>query len=94
LKEAFAALSKLLRRYLHRRYAIPAQGFSTQDVVEAFRKATASDERAAQIEEVLQTCDLFKFSGEAGEPARLARAFALTENFLQINRTTPAGQSL
>jgi len=93
-KDAFASLSKLLRRYLNRRYAIPAQGFSTQDAIDAFRKATASDERAAQIEEVLQTCDLFKFSGETGEPARLARAYALTENFLQINRATPVEPSL
>lgn len=90
LKEAFATLSKLLRRYLNRRYQIPAQGISTQEVVAAWRQAVsegqASEEQVTQIEEVLQTCDLYKFSGEAGEPARLARAFALTENFLQQNR--------
>jgi hypothetical protein len=92
LKEAFAALSKLLRRYLNRRYAIPAQGISTPEVVAAFRPAAASEEQAAQIEEILQTCDLFKFSGEAGEPSRLARVYALTENFLQsnLNRRTDA----
>ena len=85
LKDAFASLSKLLRRYLHRRYEIPTQGISTQEVVAAFRNLTASDEQTAHIEEVLQICDLFKFSGEAGEPARLARVYALTENFLQMN---------
>jgi len=85
LKEAFASLSKLLRRYLNRRYAIPAQGISTQEAVEAFRRAAASDEQTRHIEEILQTCDLFKFSGETGEPARLARAYALAENFLQLN---------
>jgi len=95
LKEAFVALSKLLRRYLHRRYEIPIQGISTQEVVAAFRQATAaegqaSDEQTTHIEEILQTCDLFKFSGEAGEPARLARVYALTENFLQMNNVTPA----
>jgi hypothetical protein len=90
MKEAFATLSRLLRRYLNRRYSIAAQGVSTQEAVEAFRQATAaegraSDEQTAHVEEVLQTCDLFKFSGEAGEPARLARVYALTENFLQMN---------
>jgi hypothetical protein len=89
LKEAFFTLSKLLRRYLNRRYQIPAQGISTQEVVAALRQA-APEEQVTQIEEVLQTCDLYKFSGEAGEPARLARAFALTENFLQTNRRTDA----
>jgi hypothetical protein len=90
MKEAFATLSRLLRRYLNRRYSIASQGVSTQEVVEAFRQATAaegraSDEQTTHLEEVLQTCDLFKFSGEAGEPARLARVYALTENFLQMN---------
>jgi hypothetical protein len=85
LKEAFVSLSKLLRRYLDRRYSIPAQGISTQEVVAAFRQTANAEEQAPLIEEVLQTCDLFKFSGEAGEPARLARVYALTENFLQMN---------
>jgi hypothetical protein len=91
-KEAFSSLSKLLRRYLNRRYSIPTQGISTQEIVEAFRKVANAEEPAAQIEEILQTCDLFKFSGEAGEPARLARVYALTENFLQsnLNRRTDA----
>jgi len=90
LKEAFALLSKLLRRYLNRRYEIPVQGISTQEVVAAFRNLTSSDEQTTHIEEILQTCDLFKFSGEAGEPARLARVYALTENFLQMNRRNDA----
>lgn len=84
LKEAFASLSKLLRRYLHRRYEIPAQGVATPEVVAALRNLTA-EEQTTHIEEILQTCDLFKFSGETGEPARLARVYALTENFLQSN---------
>lgn len=85
LKEAFAALAKLLRQYLQRRHAIPAQGISTPEVVAAFRQVANAEEQAPLIEEILQTCDLFKFSGEAGEPARLARVYALTENFLQMN---------
>jgi hypothetical protein len=86
LKEAFITLSKLLRRYLNRRYQIPAQGISTQEVAAALRPVALSEEQTTHIEEVLQICDLYKFSGEAGEPARLARAFALTENFLLANR--------
>lgn len=87
LKDAFATLSKLLRRYLRRRYEIPAQGVATQEVIAAFRHAAASEEQTTAIEEILQTCDLFKFSGETGEPARLARVYALTENFLQLNKS-------
>lgn len=87
LKEAFVALSKLVRRYLNRRYGIPAHGTSTLEVVAALRQADFAEDQAVQVEEVLQTCEVFKFSGEAGEPARLARVYALTENFLQRNFT-------
>jgi hypothetical protein len=90
LKEAFVALSRLMRRYLSRRYEIPALGISTDEVVEAFRKVASSEEQSSQVDEILHTCDLFKFSGEAGDPARLARTYALTENFLQMNRRTDA----
>jgi len=37
------------------------------------------------LEEVLQTSDVVKFSGAGGDPSRLARAYALTENFLRAN---------
>jgi hypothetical protein len=86
LKEAFVTLSRLVRRYLNRRYEIPAQGISTEEVIAAFRKLAPSEEQIIKIAEILQTCDLFKFSGEVGDPARLARTFALIENFLQMNR--------
>ncbi|MDZ7292427.1 MAG: BatD family protein [candidate division KSB1 bacterium] len=86
LKEAFAALSKLLRRYLSRRYEIPAHGISTEEAIAAFRKVAPPEEQIIKVAEILQTCDLFKFSGEVGDPARLARTYALTENFLQMNR--------
>ncbi|MGH7455424.1 MAG: hypothetical protein ACRENG_28985, partial [bacterium] len=62
LKDAFITLSKLLRRYLNRRYQIPAQGISTQEVVAALRQAASSEEQTTHVEEVLQTCDLYKFS--------------------------------
>ncbi|MDZ7344065.1 MAG: BatD family protein [candidate division KSB1 bacterium] len=89
-KEAFVAISRLLRRYLSRRYDIPAQGISTTEVVAALRKNAAAEEHIPAIEEILQTCDLFKFSGEAGDPSRLARTFALTENLLEMNRRNDA----
>jgi hypothetical protein len=83
LKEAFVTISRLLRRYLGQRYEIPTQGISTDEVMAAFRQVASSEEQISQVNEVLQTCDLIKFSGEAGDPARLARTFALTENFLR-----------
>lgn len=84
-KEAFTALSKLLRNYLQKRFDIPAQGITSAEVVEAFRPLTADLNQVMQLEEVLQTSDVVKFSGAGGDPSRLARAYALTENFLRAN---------
>lgn len=84
-KEAFTALSKLLRNYLQKRFDIPAQGITSAEVVEAFRPLTADLNQVMQLEEVLQTSDVVKFSGAGGDPTRLARAYALAENFLRAN---------
>lgn len=84
-KEAFTALSKLLRNYLQKRFDIPAQGITSAEAIEAFRPLTADLNQVMQLEEVLQTSDVVKFSGAGGDPSRLARAYALTENFLRTN---------
>jgi hypothetical protein len=84
-KAAFTTLSKILRHYLHQRFAIPAQGIATAEAVEAFRRLNSDINQVTQLEEVLQTSDVAKFSGASGDPGRLARAYALAENFLRAN---------
>lgn len=84
-KEAFTALSKLLRNYLQRRFDIPAQGITSAEAVEAFRPLAADLNHVMQLEEILQISDVVKFSGAGGDPTRLARAYALAENFLRAN---------
>lgn len=84
-KEAFTALSKLLRNYLQKRFDIPAQGITIAEVVAALRSLTTDINQVLQVEEVLQTSDVVKFSGAGGDPSRLARAYALTENILRAN---------
>lgn len=89
-KTGFSEISKILRSYLKRRFEIPAQGITTAEVVAAYRALDASVDQGMKLEEILQTSDIVKFSGEGGEPARLARVFALAENFLRTNLNTPA----
>ncbi len=84
-KTGFSEISKILRQYLKRRFEIAAQGITTAEVVAAYRALDASVDQAMKLEEILQTSDIVKFSGEGGEPAKLARCFALAENFLRTN---------
>ncbi len=94
-KEAFTNLSKILRAYLHRRFEIPAQGITTAEVVAAYRRLHPdATSQATQLEEVLQTSDVVKFSGAGGDPSRLARAFAMTESFLRAHRPESSALSL
>lgn len=84
-KSGFSEISKILRQYLKRRFEIPATGITTAEVLAAYRNLDASVDQAMKLEEILQTSDVVKFSGASGEPAKLARCFALAENFLRTN---------
>ncbi|NUO81342.1 hypothetical protein HUU05_14790 [candidate division KSB1 bacterium] len=84
-KTGFSEISKILRQYLKQRFEIAAQGITTAEVIMAYREKEASVDQAMKLEEILQTSDVIKFSGASGEPAKLARCFALAENFLRSN---------
>ena len=84
-KPAFTELSRLLRQYLRARFEIPTQGISTAEVVAAYGEIDDDVDQTMRLQEILQASDVAKFSGESGDPAKLARAYALTELFLQTN---------
>jgi hypothetical protein len=77
---AFASLYKLTRRYIAEKYSVTAQGISTEETLQALREQAAPEDVAMPLAEVLQTCDLYKYSGESGDPTRLTRAYGLIEN--------------
>jgi hypothetical protein len=88
-KSGFSAISRLLRQYLQRRFNIPVQGITAAEVTTAYRALDSELARGMQLEEILQTCDVVKFSGESGDPARLARVYALAETFLRAHLSLP-----
>jgi len=79
---AFASLYKLTRRYIAEKYSVTAQGISTEETLQALREQAAPEDIVMPLAEVLQTCDLYKYSGESGDPTRLTRAYGLIENIL------------
>lgn len=82
---AFAHIYKFTRRYLADKFAVSAQGTSTEEALQALQKQALSEETVMPLAEVLQTCDLYKYSGESGDPVRLSRVYALIENILVEN---------
>ena len=87
-KAAFSQITKIIRQYLSQRFQIQAQGISSPEVLAGYREAVPDLDLGMKLEEILQTSELAKFSGESGDPGRLARIFALTESFLKGNQNT------
>lgn len=83
INAAFAIIYKVTRRYLAEKFAVSAHGTSTEEALQSLRQQAPSEERVMPLAEVLQTCDLYKYSGESGDPVRLSRVHALIENILQ-----------
>ena len=82
INAAFALLYKLTRRYIAEKYSVTAQGISTEETLQDLREQAAPEDVIMPLAEVLQTCDLYKYSGESGDPTRLTRAYGLIENIL------------
>ena len=82
-QSGFSDISRLMRQYLQHRFNIPLQGVTTAEVVAAYRSQDHEMSRGMQLDEILQVCDVAKFSGAGGDPARLARVYALAESFLR-----------
>jgi len=80
---AFASLYKLTRRFIAEKYSVTAQGISTEETLQALREQAAPEDIVMPLAEVLQTCDLYKYSGESGDPTRLTRAYTQIESILQ-----------
>lgn len=87
-KEAFSQITRIIRQYLSKRFQIQAQGVSSTEVLAGYREAVTDADLGMKLEEILQTSELAKFSGESGDPGRLARIFTLTESFLKGNQSS------
>lgn len=84
--ESFSALSKLLKRYLSERYQIPAMEITSPEIVAELKKMALSEKLIDQLEEVLNACDLAKFSGGQVESGTLERCYTLVEDILNRNK--------
>lgn len=84
--ESFSALSKLLKCYLSERYQISALEITTREIASELNKSAVSEKIVEQVEEVLNTCDVAKFSGGQVESGTLERCYTLVEDILNRNK--------
>jgi hypothetical protein len=85
--ESFSVLSKIFRRYLSERYQIPALEITTQEIINDLKKNAVTEKIIQEAEELLNSCDVAKFSGGLTERAILERAYTLFEDILSRNKS-------
>ncbi len=82
LRQAYADLSRLARRYLGEKYELPGLELTTDELLTSLREKTLDDRLVSQAEEVLRTCDRVKFSGSSGDRAEFERLYGIVELWL------------
>ncbi|MFZ5518773.1 MAG: BatD family protein [Candidatus Zhuqueibacterota bacterium] len=83
--EAFAALSKILRKYLSQKYDVAAMESTTDNIIRNLQGRQIDPAMLTNIEEILNISDLAKFAGTIGERGDLDRIYTLIETILEKN---------
>jgi len=86
--ETFSSLSKVFRSYLSEKYQIPAMEITTKEIAPKLNELAVSENMISQVDEILNTCDVAKFSGGRVEKGALERAYTLVEDILNKNKNS------
>ncbi len=84
--ETFSSLSKIFRSYLSEKYQIPAMEITTKEIASKLIELAISENIISQVDEILNSCDVAKFSGGQVEKGTLERAYTLVEDILNKNK--------
>ena len=86
-------LSNLLRGYLRIAFHLDNIAATTEELVHALGGTDLSAEQQEHIREILQHCDVVKFSGSAADPRQFARLYTLTEEILRRRMPSTATEN-
>ena len=79
----YGRLADVVRGYLHEVLPVGKSAGTTQEWLSVLEgEGFALDERTL-VQEILQACDLVKFSGAPADPNQLARLYTLAESFFK-----------
>lgn len=79
----FVSISKIVRGYIAKKYDLAALEMTYSDITTALEKTSLNGAAITHIEEVLQKCDVAKFSGLQVEKGSLDRVYTLAEEILK-----------
>ncbi len=90
-KQFYFRLSAILRRYIGRRYEIPAAEMTTEELLPKVDQLPLSLELAQPLRAFCRTADPIKFAGAGADPNRMAHDMAFVREF--VHKTTEIANS-
>jgi hypothetical protein len=85
-KQFYFRLSAILRRYIERRYDIPAAEMTTEELLPEVDRLPLSLELAQPLKTFCRETDPIKFAGASAEQIRMAKDLSFTRDF--VRKTT------
>lgn len=85
IKNAFSTISLVFRKYLATRYNFGATNAITEEIIATLKQNEIAESLINNTQEILNTCDVAKFSGSEGQKADLERVYTLVEDLLNKN---------
>ncbi len=82
-------LSAILRRYLERRFAIPAAEMTLEELLPQVERLPLTQDLAADFKNLSRAAEPVKFAGRAADPQKMPADLTFARDFVQ--RTTPLG---
>jgi len=91
LKRFYFRLSAILRRYIERRYEIPAAEMTTEELLPALGRLDLSLDMAQEVKSFCFRSDPIKFAGAAADVGRVAHELAFVRDFVRQTTQTSIG---
>lgn len=88
VKHYYTRLTEITRHYIERQYDIPAMESTTEEILQAFRRANPEDQMLDEIlKELLELADLVKFARE--DPLPVDNQTNLNNAYIFVQKTYP-----
>jgi len=91
MKEYYSAISTILREYIDDRFSLRTMELTTPDIVNHLQIREIDDETRADIEKILNICDMVKFARHEPLPADLDAIYAMARDFFSQRKEEPSG---
>jgi len=93
VKQYYSRLTEITRQYIERQYDIPAMESTTEEILQAFRRANPKDQLLDEIlRELLELADLVKFARE--DPLPVDNQTNLNNAYIFVQKTYPMFQGV